>query len=300
MKPFGLKGERGAGMLLFLRFFPGGHPGKGMVHFSRNHDPERKKRMNYRLIALDLDGTLLNTRKEMPAEAVQAIRTACAAGRLVVFDPEVRYAVFASGAGLYDIRQRMAFGLHPLPAEQVRRILALARTKDIMPQLVLPDADVIQASHLEQLEHFNMGVYRPMYEKAMTLVPDIYAFAAACREPVLKLNLYHADVPERVRTREQLETPDLELVYSEISSLECSARGVSKGSGLERLCRLLEIPVSQCIAVGDADNDIPMLRAAGLGVAMGNAPGHVKSAADRIVADLDHGGCAEAIGFLFS
>ena len=71
--------------------------------------------MNYRLIALDLDGTLLNTRKEVPAEAVQAIRTACAAGRLVVFDtgravpemaeqiallPEVRYAVFASGAGL--------------------------------------------------------------------------------------------------------------------------------------------------------------------------------------------------------
>ena len=289
MKPSGLKGERGAGMLLFLRFFPGGHPGKGMVHFTRYHDPERKTRMNYRLIALDLDGTLLNTRKEVPAEAVQAIRTACAAGRLVVFDtgravpemaeqiallPEVRYAVFASGAGLYDIRQRMAFGLHPLPAEQVRRVLALARTKDIMPQLVLPDADVIQASHLEQLEHFNMGVYRPMYEKAMTLVPDIYAFAAACREPVLKLNLYHADVPERVRTREQLETPDL--------------------------CRLLEIPVSQCIAVGDADNDIPMLRAAGLGVAMGNAPGHVKSAADRIVADLDHGGCAEAIGLLFS
>ena len=42
------------------------------------------------------------------------------------------------------------------------------------------------------------------------------------------------------------------------------------------------------------------VRAAGLGVAMGNAPGHVKSAADRIVADLDHGGCAEAIGLLFS
>ena len=271
--------------------------------------------MNYRLIALDLDGTLLDSRKEVPAEAVQAIRAACAAGRLVVFDtgravpemaeqiallPEVRYAVFASGAGLYDIPQRKAFGLQPLPAEQVRRILALARTKDIMPQLVLPDADVIQASHLAQLEHFNMGVYRPMYEKAMTLVPDIYGFAAACREPVLKLNLYHADVPERVRTREQLETPDLELVYSEISSLECSAKGVSKGSGLERLCRLLEIPLAECIAVGDADNDIPMLRAAGLGVAMGNAPEYVKSAAGRIVADLDHGGCAEAIRLLLS
>ena len=270
--------------------------------------------MNYQLIALDLDGTLLNSRKEIPEEAVRAIRKACAAGKTVIFDtgravpelaeqieqlPEVRYVVFASGGGLYDIREKKAFGLQGIPAAQTERILALARTKDIMPQLVLPDRDVIQASHMENLEHYNMGVYRPMYEKAMTLVPDIYAFAEACNEPYLKINLYHAEVPERIRTREQLETPELELVYSEISSLECSAAGVSKGSGLERLCGLLDIPLEACIAVGDADNDLPMLQAAGLAVAMGNAPDYVKTAADRIVSDLDHGGCAEAIMMFF-
>ena len=103
---------------------------------------------------------------------------------------------------------------------------------------------------------------------------------------------------ERIRTREQLEDTGLELVYSEISSLECSAAGVSKGTGLERLCGLLGIPPEACIAVGDADNDIPMLRSAGLGIAMGNAPEYVKTAADRIVSDLDHGGCAEAIMML--
>ncbi len=169
-----------------------------------------------------------------------------------------------------------------------------------MPQFVLPDRDVIQASHMENLEYFHMGVYRPMYEQAMTLVPDIFAFAENCREEFLKINLYHADPAERIRTRAQLESPDLELVYSEVSSLECSARGVSKGSGLERLCALLEIRPEACIAVGDADNDLPMLRTAGLGVAMGNAPEHVKTAAKRIVADLDHGGCAEAIRLLLN
>ena len=271
--------------------------------------------MNYQLIALDLDGTLLNSRKEIPQDALRAIRTVCAAGKTVVFDtgravceleepiallPEVRYAVFASGAGLYDIREKRTFGLCGIPDSRTQDILSLARTKDVMPQLVLPDADVIQASHMEQLEHFNMGIYRPLYEKAMTLVPDIWAFAASCREPVLKLNLYHADPAERIRTREQLETPELELVYSEISSLECSAAGVSKGSGLDRLCRLLDIPVEACIAVGDADNDLPMIRSAGLGIAMGNAPDHVKTAADRVVSDLDHGGCAEAILLLLN
>ena len=269
--------------------------------------------MAYQLIALDLDGTLLNSRKELPADAAAAIRAACAAGKTVVFDtgravseldepaallPEVRYAVFSSGGGLYDIHERKTFGLHPIPDALVRRILALGRTKDVMPQLVLPEQDVIQASHMDHLEHFNMGIYRPLYEKAMTLVPDIYAFAESCREPVLKLNLYHADPAERIRTRAQLETPELELVYSEISSLECSAAGVSKGSGLERLCGLLGIPPAECIAVGDADNDLPMLRTAGLGIAMGNASEHVKAAADRVVSDCDHGGCAEAVQML--
>ena len=271
--------------------------------------------MNYQLIALDLDGTLLDSRKQLPGESVLAIRKVCGAGKTVVFCtgravpeleeqvallPEVRYAIFASGAGLYDTREKKAFGLRGIPSEQVKRILTLARATDLMPQFVTADRDVIQTSHMENLEYYNMGVYRPMYEKAMTLVPDIYAFAESCREPFLKINLYHAEVEERVRSRARLESPDLELVYSEISSLECSARGVSKGSGLERLCRLLEIPLAECIAVGDADNDIPMLRAAGLGVAMGNAPEYVKSAAGWIVADLDHGGCAEAVRLLLS
>ncbi len=266
--------------------------------------------MNYQLIALDIDGTLLNSRKEIPEETVQAIRQVCAAGKTVAFCtgravpeladqiarlPEIRYAVFASGAGLYDIREKRAFGLRGIAPQQAERIFSVVRHKNVMPQIALPEQDVIQASHMEQLDLYHMSIYRPMYEKAMTLVPDIYAFARTCREPFLKINLYHTDAEERVRTRARLECPELELVYSEVTSVECSAAGVSKGSGLERLCGLLRIPMEACIAVGDAENDLPMLNSAGLGVAMGNAPDFVKSAADRIVSDLDHGGCAEAV-----
>jgi len=261
-----------------------------------------------RLIALDVDGTLLNSRKEILPETIRAVREAAGSGMIVAFAtgravaelkeqfsalPEMRYAIFSSGAGIYDRREKKAFALQPLSAESVRSVLRVARGKDLMPQVVLEDRDVVQESHLADLERYHMGIYRPMYEKAMTLVPDIYAFAEAHEDRVLKLNLYHADPEERVRTRQQLG--GMELVYSEVSSLECSAPGVNKGTGLERLCALLGIQPENCAAVGDAENDIPMLQAAGTGIAMGNAAPDVRRAADWIVPDLDHGGCAEAI-----
>ena len=264
----------------------------------------------YRLIALDIDGTLLNSRKEVTSACADAVRQAAEAGKIIVFNtgravselaeffsmlPEIRWAVYASGAGLYDIQKRKAFGLHGIPRPDADAILALARTKDLMPQLVIGDRDVIQSSHMAQLDHFHMEIYRPLYERAMTLVPDIYSFAENCREDFLKINLYHADPAERVRTREELSRLSVEKTYSEVSSLECSAAGVNKGSGLLRLCGELGIPASESAAVGDADNDVPMLRAAGLGIAMGNAARHVKDAADRVAADNDHDGCADAI-----
>jgi len=271
--------------------------------------------MGFELIALDIDGTLLNSAKEVAPETVSAVRKACASGKHVVFDtgravceltdlftllPDVRYAVFASGAGIYDVQKKRTFALHGIPRKEADIVFNMAKTIDVMPQIVLPDADVIQASHLEHLDHFHMEPYRPLYEKVMTTVPDIFAFAASCREPMLKINLYHADPTERIRTNSRLSSLKLERVYSEISSLESSAPGVDKGAGLLRLCGELGIPPEQSIAVGDADNDLPMLQTAGLSIAMGNAATHIKTAADRVVSDLDHGGCAQAILMLLS
>ena len=131
--------------------------------------------MSFELIALDIDGTLLNSRKEVSPETLQAVRDVCAAKKTVVFDtgravceltdlfellPEVRHAVFASGAGIYDAREKQAFALHGISREDADVIFSLARTKDVMPQIVLADADVIQASHLDRLERFHMGIYR--------------------------------------------------------------------------------------------------------------------------------------------
>lgn len=85
------------------------------------------------------------------------------------------------------------------------------------------------------------------------------------------------------------------MIQSERTGLEISARGVNKGSGLERLCLHIGVPINECIVVGDADNDVEALKKAGLAVAMGNANSNVKKIADVVVADCDRNGCAEVI-----
>lgn len=267
----------------------------------------------FQLIALDIDGTLLDSRKNLPEACARAIREVTEAGKTAAFAtgralseivefepllPEIRYAVFSSGAGIYDFKEKKMAALTEIAPETAAAILERVREKDVMPQIVLPQIDVIQESHMQNLDHFHMGVYRHLYEHAMTLVPDIFDFFRQNTEPVLKINLYHADQEERPTTLEALHSLDIETVYSEISSIECSPRGVSKGSGLLHLCRFLGIDPAECIAVGDAENDLSMIEAAGLGVAMGNAGSRVKAAAQLVVSDNDHGGCAEAIRLL--
>ena len=267
----------------------------------------------FQLIALDMDGTLLDSHKNLSPDCVNAIREVTEAGKTVVFAtgravseilefepllPEVRYAIFSSGAGIYDFKEKKIVELTCINPADAEKIMNSIVKKDVMPQIVLPFIDVIQESHMQNLDHYHMGVYRHLYEHAMTLVPDIFDFFKANNEPILKINLYHANADERSDTLNALRLLDIETVYSEISSVECSQRGVHKGNGLRKLCRFLGIQIDECIAVGDANNDIPMIREAGLGIAMGNAGNQVKAAARLVVRDNDHAGCAEAIRLL--
>ena len=86
-----------------------------------------------------------------------------------------------------------------------------------------------------------------------------------------------------------------EITTSLDSNLEINAPGVTKGSALLALAKHLGLARSQLMAMGDSGNDLAMLQAAGLGVAMGNATEEVKAAADAVSADNNHDGVAVAI-----
>lgn len=263
----------------------------------------------YKLIAFDMDGTLLNSQKRISEHTLDAVNRAFDAGKEVVLStgrcvaelreyfvqmPRLRYVICSSGAILYDIKEEKILYSNCIPVDTVREILKASKKEDLMVHLLAIES-IVQKTDIPQMERFGMGVYQPMYEAVTTQVDDIYEYYEQAPFEVPKLNLYHASTEGRDRSRKRLENLDLVLADAERSSLECSAPGVTKGTGLIRLCEHLGIQINETIAAGDADNDLNILQTAGLAVAVGNANEHVKTVADVIVKDCNHDGCAEAI-----
>ena len=101
----------------------------------------------------------------------------------------------------------------------------------------------------------------------------------------------------REEVQEYLEKcPDIKVVDGGFNNLEFTKAGTNKASGLKFLAGHLGMTMDKVMAVGDSENDIEMLREAGLGIAMGNASSEVKEVADEITLDNEHEGVAAAIG----
>ena len=89
--------------------------------------------------------------------------------------------------------------------------------------------------------------------------------------------------------------PPLTVTRTHVWLVEATAPGIDKGSGLRRLCQILDIDPQRVLAIGDSDNDIPMLQAAGFAVAMDNATEGVKAVAHWVAPSVDEDGVALAL-----
>ena len=270
--------------------------------------------MSYELIAFDLDGTLLASDKSVLPSSVVSIDEAVAAGKAVAISsgrspsmvtiyrdilPGIRYAICSAGAIVYDLMEDRALYCHPLDHELVEKVI---RTSDeaagagnYILKIGTPDAVYMEEREIAMCERCGIGVYEDLLRSINVPVEDAHAVALDPSTTVCKMVLHFPEVELRDRVYGALRAEDLMISACEVSSVEFTAAGVNKGSALQRLAQILGLDISQTIAVGDAENDLAMIRAAGLGVAMGNALPAVVEAAGTKVADCDHGGCAEAI-----
>lgn len=266
--------------------------------------------MKYQLLALDMDGTTLNSEKHIPKEIVEAIdglfdkgiHVVLSTGRglaeLTDYKEELKgmhYGILISGGMIYDFQKKEPVWLKALPTADVLRLIEAGDAERAMIHLLTLRNSIVRRSDIDNMKDFYMEVYQDMYDRVCDCADNLADIAKERDGEVLKVNIYHRSKESMERNFERLKDLDLTMVHAEETGLEASPSGITKGSGLERLCDHLGIPLESTVVVGDAPNDIDILKTAGLSVAMGNAFDEVKEICDVVVSDNDHNGVLEVI-----
>lgn len=266
-----------------------------------------------RLIALDLDGTLLNSEKILTPRSVQVLAAAAAQGAAVVPAtgrfyrgmpealralPFLRYAITINGAQVYDAAQDAVLARAELPLAQALEAMRWLDGQDVIYDCYVDNWGWITREFQENAAAFVPDRhYLRMLQVLRTPVPELKAHLAAQGKDVQKIIIFTRTDDLQAELLELLprQFPGLLVTSSAPHNIEINTPGANKGAALLSLAAALGIPRDATMAIGDGLNDLSMLRAAGLGVAMGNAHPQVLKAADAVTADCDHDGAAEAI-----
>lgn len=258
-----------------------------------------------KLISLDLDGTLLNPQGQVTAASKEAIAKARAAGVRVVLNtgrptPEAFWFVEEAGcdslvsalggALLADSASGQTIRRWDIEASSARRVLELCLNREIELMIFAGERIVVDPfSKASLLKTYPF----PSFHDNAAVVPDPIAYLEEQGLPLTKL---HGDwSPGRYPLEELAALPGVDLTTSNPHDFEVVAQGVDKGRTLALLAALYGVPLEQCAAVGDSENDLAMLRVAGLPIAMGNAAQSVKDAAALTAPPNDREGAAWAI-----
>lgn len=237
-----------------------------------------------RLIAMDLDGTMLNpqgevsekTREALTLAREKGIVTAACSGRycenvsMLFLDSGLYGPVIGSnGAQTMDRPLGSMIFRHYIPADTARQI---RETLDSLgADYYIFAQDRVVSSRKDMLHHSQIAMGDRIVAQSsvrFTLGPE--AVDEAVERGIFKFFIRNNGELEEIR-QELAAIPGACVTRSTPWNLEMMAEGVDKGLGLSELCGYLGIPLSQAMAFGDQENDLPMLLKAGMGVAMGNA-----------------------------
>lgn len=272
-------------------------PGKGPVSMAHT----------YRLIAMDLDGTLNNDEKVITPKTRETLMNAQKAG--------IRLALASArpSPGLYkerDILQMQAYGGILMSYNGGRIVDAatggvlfetamdLLQTKKVLRFLeTLPVTPILDDGR--QFYVMDQTAFKVDYEcrnnnMACTEVENLADFLDFAPIKIL-MSVQPEQLKEVQKQIADFLPEDLTVVQTAPFYLEVIPRRINKGQGIRDICKTLGMDPSEVIAFGDAENDIPMLRAAGMGVAMGNATESTKAGADYVTLSNNEDGIAAAV-----
>lgn len=268
--------------------------------------------MEIRLIAFDLDGTLLDDHKKISERSLRTLEAAAAKGvilvpatgrirnaipKIVMELPSVRYLITLNGAVVWDLEKEERIYQRIFSKEQSLTLWDYITQFDAMCDIYENGQGYMEPGNVGMLERY---VHFPemiqLVRDTRKVIPSIREYLNGLENGVEKFNMYFEDRKLQAKVKADLNKfPYLKATTSVINNIEVNHAEADKGRGLTALCQYLGIPKEQVMAFGDGDNDIAMLTAAGCGVAMKNAEPAVKEQADRIAESNNEDGLARIV-----
>ncbi|MBN8210165.1 HAD family phosphatase [Bacillus sp. NTK071] len=262
--------------------------------------------MTYKMIVLDLDDTLLNTKQMISVRNKEALMKAQEAGLKVVlasgrptfgmipFAEELSLAAYESfilsfnGGKIINCHSKEEFFSQTLTIEAVQRLYTISLKENVYIHTYVGD-EIITTEE---------NPYTTI-ESELTGLPIkvVDSFIDNVTEPVVKVLM--VGEPEHLKKVEKKLQEELGEEFSVMRSkpyfLEFTDKGITKATSLEKLIKECDIKREEVIAVGDSYNDQEMIEFAGLGVAMGNAPDDIKKISDYIADTNENDGVAKVV-----
>ena len=266
-----------------------------------------------KLIAFDLDGTLLTTDKKITERTYKALGEAAdkgvyivpATGRFLRTVPQeikdmpfINYIISINGSYVVDIRTGKEIYTSEIPLAGALDILSYFDTMPIAYDCYMGNDSFINAEMFNNItDYIEDRFYLDMVWKHRNPVPELKSHLLKENKNVQKIMAYTRDQSLRKYLMDNLGYmfKDIIVTSSIKNNIEINAFGANKGDALRALAEYLGLEDSQTMAFGDSYNDIPMIRAAGTGVCMQNGNDETKAAADLIAPSNDDNGVAEII-----
>ena len=283
----------------------------------------------YKLVAIDLDGTMLNkygiitkkTKEVIKCAQNNGIEIIIASGRAITsvkrFSKEInsnKYFISGNGAITYDITNNKILYENLLDKQKALKIIKICEENSIYYNVYTENGIIAKNLNYNTLYYYKDNLTKPDENRThINIVEDVYNYINDKDEKILKImicdehksvfnsivrklkELSEIEVLEVSHMSRKLIKQGTEEIALEYFYTEVSAKDVDKWNALEKLIELMNISKEEVITIGDNANDLKMIKNAGLGIAMGESAPYVKQSADMITLTNEEDGVAYAL-----
>lgn len=272
---------------------------KNSRHESEHQFFMRLNSSSIQLIAIDIDGTLLDSQQNLRSSVIEAIgnvvekgymvslvsgRPRCAISEYLQLLPLNAPDITSGGAFIYDPSSKHVIMNYLLPSDATKVVVKTARKTGV--DIIFGYPDIIYYEGKSDFLERERGIA----DEHLQRTTDILQFTD--KQPGKIMLVGEQGILKRLEyTLRTLEQP-LHITYSGSTLLDVTHENVNKGTALQHLEKYLDVPLEMVLAVGDSPNDISMFDVTGFSIAMGNAHDEVKHHADFIAPTNDDEGLA--------